>query len=90
MIHTGLIGIVPALGMLRPAESGVDPVVLSVGSLIAWTFSVAFFGVPSTHLVAVDIFVHSPQACLYYYPPSQVFFAVPLRRQTVMNTAEQW
>jgi uncharacterized oligopeptide transporter (OPT) family protein len=42
---TGLVGIIPALGLLTKEEHPDGPIVLTPWQLLAWCFSLAFFGV---------------------------------------------
>ncbi|OCF41916.1 oligopeptide transporter 8 [Kwoniella heveanensis CBS 569] len=44
-LAAGLVGIIPALGMMTMKEDGRDPIVLSYWSLVLWCLAVAFFGV---------------------------------------------
>ncbi|KAL1739880.1 OPT oligopeptide transporter protein-domain-containing protein, partial [Schizophyllum fasciatum] len=44
-LAAGFVGILPALGLLDEARDGVPPIHLSWWNAIAWSLSVAFFGV---------------------------------------------
>jgi uncharacterized oligopeptide transporter (OPT) family protein len=44
-LAAGLVGIIPALGMMTPEQDGRDPIVLSYTNLVLWCLAVAFFGV---------------------------------------------
>ncbi|WVR09100.1 hypothetical protein IAU60_006162 [Kwoniella sp. DSM 27419] len=44
-LAAGLVGIIPALGMLTMEEDGRDPIILGYWSLVMWCLAVAFFGV---------------------------------------------
>lgn len=44
-LAAGLVGIIPALGMMNQKQDGRDPIVLSYSSLVLWCLAVAFFGV---------------------------------------------
>jgi hypothetical protein len=42
----GLVGIIPALGMMSPEQNPPDgPIVFSPGQLLLWSLGLAFFGV---------------------------------------------
>ena len=43
-LAAGLVGVIPALGMITVAEDGREPVVLNYGGLVMWCLAVAFFG----------------------------------------------
>lgn len=43
-LNTGLVGVVPALGMLTPDENPGGPVHLSIAQLLLWSVALAFFG----------------------------------------------
>ena len=48
MFHclAGLVGVIPALGIMTPEQNPPDgPVVLSAGKLILWSLALAFIGV---------------------------------------------
>ncbi|KAL1407604.1 OPT superfamily [Vanrija albida] len=44
-LAAGLVGIIPALGMMNQEQDGRDPIELSYTSLVLWCLAVAFFGV---------------------------------------------
>jgi uncharacterized oligopeptide transporter (OPT) family protein len=44
-LAAGLVGIIPALGMMNREQDGRDPIELSYVHLVLWCFAVAFFGV---------------------------------------------
>ena len=44
-LAAGLVGIIPALGMMNQEEDGRDPIELSYAKLVMWCLAVAFFGV---------------------------------------------
>lgn len=44
-LAAGLVGIIPALGMMSQEVDGRDPIVLSYFHLVIWCMAVAFFGV---------------------------------------------
>ncbi|KLT46468.1 OPT superfamily oligopeptide transporter [Cutaneotrichosporon oleaginosum] len=44
-LAAGLVGIIPALGMMTPEIDGREPIVLSYVHLVIWCLAVAFFGV---------------------------------------------
>ncbi|BEI92704.1 uncharacterized protein CcaverHIS019_0503320 [Cutaneotrichosporon cavernicola] len=44
-LAAGLVGIIPALGMMSQEVDGRDPIVLSYWHLVIWCLAVAFFGV---------------------------------------------
>jgi uncharacterized oligopeptide transporter (OPT) family protein len=43
-LAAGLVGIIPALGMLSERLDGVAPIVLGWKGLVGWCLAVAFFG----------------------------------------------
>ncbi len=43
-LAAGLVGIIPALGMMSVEEDGKGPVVLGYWGLVMWCLAVAFFG----------------------------------------------
>ena len=43
-LAAGLVGIIPALGMMSEKEDGRGPVVLGYWNLVLWCLAVAFFG----------------------------------------------
>jgi uncharacterized oligopeptide transporter (OPT) family protein len=43
-LAAGLVGIIPALGMMTVQEDGRGPVILGYGGLVMWCLAVAFFG----------------------------------------------
>ena len=43
-LAAGLVGIIPALGMMTQEEDGRDGIQLGYGSLVLWCLAVAFFG----------------------------------------------
>lgn len=44
-LAAGLVGIIPALGMMTPEEDGREPIHLTYIQLVLWCLGVAFFGV---------------------------------------------
>lgn len=44
-LAAGLVGIIPALGMMRPEEDSREPIYLNYIQLVLWCLGVAFFGV---------------------------------------------
>lgn len=44
-LAAGLVGIIPALGMMNQEQDGRDPIVLGYTDLVVWCLAVAFFGV---------------------------------------------
>lgn len=43
-LAAGLVGIIPALGMLTPEEDGREGIQLGYWNLVLWCLAVAFFG----------------------------------------------
>lgn len=74
-LAAGLVGIIPALGMLDEELDGQAPIQLGYLKLVAWCLGVAFFG--SVHLFDL------PRPALT--AERRVFLAAPLRRQVIVK-----